>query len=234
MDANTLKLVTFQDPIFATIQGEGILVGMPSTFIRAWGCDFSCSWCDTKGSWAPGSEARDWTIDEVLSLVSTFSPRHIVITGGNPALQGDAFMNLINRAPTKHHYTVETQGSVAHELLGHCDLLSMSPKLHQWDWDQITGAIPDAPHPAQHVQFKIVVEQYPSIENAVNKLLELEDAAVSYGYSPEHVHLILQPEYGQGRRWLRHVVDVHGQDLTGRRSKIRVMPQFHKVTYVVP
>ena len=33
--------------VFATIQGEGILSGVPSLFIRVSGCNLRCVWCDT-------------------------------------------------------------------------------------------------------------------------------------------------------------------------------------------
>ena len=30
-----------------TIQGEGVLIGQPTVFVRIGGCDYRCSWCDT-------------------------------------------------------------------------------------------------------------------------------------------------------------------------------------------
>ncbi len=33
--------------VFTSIQGEGVLVGTPSTFIRLQGCTVGCSWCDS-------------------------------------------------------------------------------------------------------------------------------------------------------------------------------------------
>lgn len=47
-------LATGPDPVFRTIQGEGIRLGRLSTFVRFYGCNQSCSWCDTKQSWKPG------------------------------------------------------------------------------------------------------------------------------------------------------------------------------------
>lgn len=61
-----LKTVNFQTPIWHSIQGEGGLVGMPSTFLRLWGCNQSCEWCfhpDTPVlmedlTWKPISDIR--------------------------------------------------------------------------------------------------------------------------------------------------------------------------------
>lgn len=30
-----------------TIQGEGVLIGEPTVFVRTGGCDYRCAWCDS-------------------------------------------------------------------------------------------------------------------------------------------------------------------------------------------
>ena len=48
--------------LYASLQGEGLLAGTPSTFVRTSGCNLRCHWCDTPfTSWKPVGE--EWSID---------------------------------------------------------------------------------------------------------------------------------------------------------------------------
>jgi 7-carboxy-7-deazaguanine synthase len=117
---------------FVSLQGEGTLVGVPSTFVRVFGCNLRCTWCDSPGtSWAPAGQQV--AISELLDFCAR-GPRHVVLTGGEPLLfPGIAALSQALRA-AGHHITVETAGTVWLDELA-CDLLSVSPKLaHSTPW----------------------------------------------------------------------------------------------------
>ena len=51
--------------IFQTIQGEGVLTGVPAIFVRLQGCPVGCPWCDTRHTWVV-DPAREVGSREVL------------------------------------------------------------------------------------------------------------------------------------------------------------------------
>ena len=71
--------------IYRSVQGEGLLTGVPSVFVRTSGCNLRCWFCDTPyTSWRP--EGRDMSIDEIVAQVEEWDTRHVVVTGGEPML----------------------------------------------------------------------------------------------------------------------------------------------------
>ena len=112
--------------IFHSIQGEGLLAGTPSVFVRTTGCNLRCWFCDTSyTSWEP--EGPHWTLDALLQEVSGYACRHVVITGGEPLLQPDVVPLSQALAERGMHVTFETAATVYRPV--RCDLLSISPKL---------------------------------------------------------------------------------------------------------
>lgn len=109
--------------IFHSLQGEGILAGVPSVFVRTSGCNLRCTWCDTPyTSWSP--EGRDMSIDEILAAVRAYPATHAVVTGGEPMMFHETVE--LTRA-LNMHVTVETAGTLYQPVK--CDLMSISPKL---------------------------------------------------------------------------------------------------------
>src|SRR5579875_4076192 len=71
--------------IFYSIQGEGMLLGVPSVFVRTSGCNLRCTWCDTPyTSWNP--EGEQFTVKQVVEKVAQFPASHVVVTGGEPMI----------------------------------------------------------------------------------------------------------------------------------------------------
>jgi len=113
--------------IFHSIQGEGLLAGVPSIFIRISGCNLRCHWCDTPyASWKP--EGPEMSIEEILKKLTVWNSHHVVLTGGEPMIAPDLPELATALKKQKKHITIETAGTILPNSIP-CDLASISPKL---------------------------------------------------------------------------------------------------------
>ena len=144
--------------IFYSVQGEGILAGVPSVFVRASGCNLRCAWCDTPyTSWQP--EGEDRSLQSIADEVNGYEASHVVITGGEPMI-APGIEQLTQRL--KQHITVETAGTVDVEV--RCDLMSISPKLANSTPRDRDGGRWAAQHERLRYQpeiLKRLIERYP-------------------------------------------------------------------------
>ncbi|HMJ62729.1 MAG TPA: 7-carboxy-7-deazaguanine synthase QueE [Bryobacteraceae bacterium] len=112
--------------IFYSLQGEGILTGVPSVFVRTSGCNLRCTWCDTPyTSWQPEGEER--SNDQIVAAVAGYGAAHVVVTGGEPMIAPEIVALTERLRDTGLHITIETAGTVFAPVA--CNLMSISPKL---------------------------------------------------------------------------------------------------------
>ena len=112
--------------IFYSLQGEGLLTGTPSVFVRIAGCPLQCRWCDTKFAWSE-SAGEFHTAKEVKKKIQAYSAKHVVVTGGEPMMHAGLDEFIVGFVGDKH-ITIETAGIKYIPNL-RCDLMSISPKL---------------------------------------------------------------------------------------------------------
>ena len=105
---------------FLSLQGEGYFTGTAAFFLRLSGCNLRCPFCDTQHqSYTEMSE------DEIVAEASRHKPRHIVITGGEPALQ--LTESLVDKLHAAGFFIqVETNGTLP--LPEGIDWVTCSPK----------------------------------------------------------------------------------------------------------
>lgn len=104
--------------IFYSVQGEGVLTGIPMVFVRFQGCNLlpnCCRYCDTAYA-QDGSKGTTMTVEDVREEVRNLLPHYqgwVCITGGEPLFQLQACHNLVRKLRNYgYRTTVETNGSI--------------------------------------------------------------------------------------------------------------------------
>ncbi len=115
--------------IFYSLQGEGYFTGTAAVFLRFSGCNRRCDFCDTDFS-----KATEMTADEIVTAISAYTARHLVITGGEPTLQLDADLVRAIKA-ARFFIQIETNGSMP--VPTGVDWVTCSPKDAPWQIDRI-------------------------------------------------------------------------------------------------
>lgn len=139
--------------IFYSIQGEGMQVGVPSIFIRLYGCNLSCSFCDEelhKGAY------EELSFEALLERIKAYPSMNVIITGGEPSIYNlNGFIEFLQA----HMYavSVETNGYNFSNIAS-ANWITYSPK----DWNHI------AKHGYDEVKFIV------SKGSDVSKLLDFK------------------------------------------------------------
>jgi organic radical activating enzyme len=119
--------------VFATIQGEGYNLGVPSVFVRVGGCDLRCRFkgisCDTPYAVHTPSYLEKnhpelkygyntWHLTEVAKLVHIIKAeklKNIVFSGGHPLLYQEELITVIDQltqSDSGYTFEFETQGTI--------------------------------------------------------------------------------------------------------------------------
>lgn len=198
--------------IFYSIQGEGVLMGAPSVFVRTSGCNLRCEWCDTEYAWYEGEEI---SVDEIMRRVRSFSPSYVCVTGGEPLIQRDIYRLLSAMIESGFHTTLETNGSVTLEEVPCSERLMISM---------------DMKCPSSGMSEKMIIENlellspFDQLKFIVSGQEDLDFAReIIEGYDIQ-CPIILTPVGGLDLRPLAEWV-------ISNRLPVRVLPQLHKIIW---
>lgn len=116
-----------------TIQGEGIMTGTVTHFLRTGGCALRCSWCDSLFAVLPDQIKKYrtmMTVGEIYDYLAALPPApYVTFTGGDPCIQerlGDLIPRL--NLNLNMQVAVETQGMYFPDWLQTVDVVTFSPK----------------------------------------------------------------------------------------------------------
>lgn len=218
--------------VFSSIQGEGLWIGWRQIFVRFWGCNLRCSFCDE--SWKPIS--RRASLDDLMGDIERLNHREgsrwVSLTGGEPLVQVEFLKEFLPWLQSESFEVyLETNGTLPHQLeqvIDSVDVVAMDMKLPSSTrlrdfWKEHKEFIAVAKRRSVFVKAVITSQ---TIEEDIERMVEImreEEPAIP---------LVLQPatpnESIQGNVALSKLL--HFQSSIGDRLKdVRVIPQVHKL-----
>jgi len=215
---NTCKICE----IFESIQGEGLSVGQKHLFIRLFGCNLDCKYCDTNTF----NEKNVITLTKsaLYEEIKDYGAQIISFTGGEPLLQSKFLKDFLAEYKTSLKKTIylETNGSLPYrlrEVIDYIDIVAMDIKLESATGEKNDFGLSDEfllVARDSNVFAKVVFD-----ENITDKeISELANLGLKHG-----VEIILQPKMPMSKK-----LDITGifQKLYSKYSRIRLIPQVHK------
>jgi len=229
----TLATTTPGEPeVFASLQGEGPSLGRPVAFVRLSRCNLACVWCDTAYTWrftGDNRPHRDGATfersanqlvlpeEDVAARIMALGQDRLVITGGEPLLQGAALARMVALLDGIS-VEIETNGTVApHPALDRqVAQYTISPKLTHSGNPADLALVPERLSVWAHepkAWFKFVIA-------APEQLDEVLALAETHGIARSRIYLMPEGTDSETLRrresWLAPLALEHGLRLSDR------------------
>ncbi len=219
----------FVREIFSSLQGEGVQVGQRMTFVRLYGCNLSCAYCDTREARSKNGAFlyKDAVFVNPVTpdfVVDKIEDRLVAFTGGEPLLQRDFLHEIcIRLSELKKSLYLETNGSLPESLerlVGYFDYVALDFKI-----------------PSATGQAELWAEHERSLISAANKnvfvkivitndiqMREILTVCEIVARVRKSIPLVIQPVFGERIDGLLDIQKTALQVL----DDVRIIPQIHK------
>jgi len=200
--------------IFSSLQGEGRFQGYPTLFVRFYGCNLRCAYCDAVDA-VEGESFSDMTVKEVLRKINEHDFYDVCITGGEPMCQKNDIYDLLRVIGKERRVSIETNGS-----FDMTELSRLFPEVYlSVDW-KTPGSGSDSFNSANidvagqgRVWIKFVVFSKEDLSFIEKKLPNLKNTEI-----------YLSPVYEKGLELFKDV-----EHFVMERKNIRFQLQLHKI-----
>ena len=225
--------------IFTSVEGEGILYGTKTLFVRLAGCPFTCFYCDTKES-LPLDSGTEYTIEEANELIDTNLQNQtykVNFTGGDPLIQHQAVAQLAKHIQSKKIPTYLESSCFDIDRFNHVlpfiDIVKIEFKTKDSDfvdskhYDKLIGhtmkCLESSVKSNKTTYVKIVVSsktQLSEFKTLVNDIFNI--------ISKENIDgFVIQPTYGISEPSLDLLLDLY-DIVFPYYIDVKVVPQLHK------
>ena len=225
--------------IFTSIEGEGILYGTKTMFVRLAGCPFSCFYCDTAGA-LPSDSGTEYPVAEACRLIGQNLQQNtykVNFTGGDPLMQPDAVAEMAEYVRSKgipvYLESACFDSARFSRVLPSIDLVKIEFKTRD------SGFVDDGHYPdlvknaLECLRLSVTSKKDTYIKVVVGSRTTGEDMAELAGQvfgviaAGDISGFVIQPVYGAGSPGLGLLMELYDAVWPHYRD-VRIVPQMHK------
>jgi 7-carboxy-7-deazaguanine synthase len=232
-----LKVRIFE--IFTSVEGEGILYGTKTLFVRLAGCPFTCFYCDTKES-LPLDSGTEYSIEDANKLIDSNLKKQtykVNFTGGDPLIQHQAVAQLAKHIQEKNIPTYLESSCFDVEKFNHVlpfiDIVKIEFKTK--DSEFVEEKIYDKfiTHTMKCLESSVNAKKTTFIKIVVSSKTKLDDFKeltnqIFSTVSKNNISgFVIQPTYGVSEPSLDLLLDLY-DIVYPNYIDVKVVPQLHK------
>ena len=225
--------------IFTSVEGEGILYGTKTMFVRLAGCPFTCFYCDTLDA-LPMDSGKEYTIEEACSLIEKNLENNtykVNFTGGEPLIQAESVLEMAKFVKSRNIPTYlesscydSKKFSIVIPFIDYIKIEFKTPEAKFVDSNHYSKLIENA---LECLQISVDSKKITYIKIVVSEKTELVEfkallEKIFHIVSKKDLAgFIIQPTYGIAEPSLEKLLKFY--DLVYPfYNEVRVVPQLHK------
>lgn len=211
--------------VFESLQGEGLYLGKRQIFVRFFGCNLRCNFCDTKLNYF-----KEYEVLDLLTQIRSYrgSYHSISFTGGEPLMQKD-FLKQILMSTSNEGYKnyLEANGTLPKnlkEIIDYIDIVAMDIKL--------PGSTGLKGYWQEHAEFlSIALNKDVFVKTVICNSTEISDLNKAIGLlvrADRNIPLVLQPNSFEISNELMDRIQEFKKLCLEELPDVRIIPQIHK------
>ncbi len=226
--------------IFTSVEGEGILYGTKTLFVRLAGCPFTCFYCDTKES-LPLDSGTEYSIEDANKLIDSNLKKQtykVNFTGGDPLIQHQAVAELAKHIQEKNIPTYLESSCFDVDRFNHVlpfiDIVKIEFKTKDSEFveeknyekfiTQTIKCLESSVNTKKTTFIKIVV----SSKTKLDEFKELTNQIFNTISKNDISGFVIQPTYGISEPSLDLLLDLY-DIVYPNYIDVKVVPQLHKI-----
>jgi len=233
-----LKVRLFE--IFTSIEGEGILYGTKTLFVRLAGCPFTCFYCDTVDA-LPMNSGKEYSVEDACKMIDEHLEDYtfkVSFTGGEPLVQHEAIKEMAKHVKSKNIPTYLESSCYDSAKFSHVlpviDFVKIEFKTKESEFvdsshypnllENAFECLKSAIKSQKTTFIKIVVSEKTQLDDFKELVLKIFTTISKNEISG----FIIQPTYGVAEPSLEKLLQFYDAVFPSY-DQVRVIPQLHKL-----